>query len=542
MKKASWAVTLLILAGLMAVPTYAAELRVTGFFDNILPHVDRNLSMQDQDLTNNHDTNFNGRERSRFFFNFIASDDLRGVFALEIDQSYGAPSRNQVGSRCVPDAANATTISGQRVLLQNFDACGFRNQIDNNALELKNLYVDFRVPQLGIGNRWQIGGIPADVTPLHPHLIFTMDSGGGNVKFDFSDQVSLLLHYIQLEEDLDVNKNNTLINSTITRRGEDYLSGGTLQLKPIPGLDLHLIGLYGHLHAPFGMDIGGTGGSSAWTALPNGTTNIATESRYYLGFDSRYRLGDLSIEPTFIYLLGTRKFTSASAARTGFSDTDIRAFETQLAFQYTRGPWYLAGKGAYTSGQKAEDDINNQGFVGTKRSDVKIFRQMSVDGFHRFGEYLEILGRQEADGVGTTLVSTGTPGEAGTWNRYGLIVGSAKAEYQWTDSLVLEGAAGTFWSAEKTGCEAVLRTGPNGACATTGATIQQTGRTFNPFNFTSNSRHLGEEVDVGFRYTILPGLVWQQRFGWAFLGDGMNQNNRKAQDVWEFINRVLYTF
>jgi hypothetical protein len=362
------------------------------------------------------------------------------------------------------------------------------------------------------------------------------------VKFDFTDQVSLLVHYVQLQENLDLNRYNTLVNSA--KIGESYLTAGTLMLKPIPGLDLHLVGVYGHLQEPFRptTDLGAMGGSSPWTALPSGITNIAQESRYYLGFDSSYRLGDLRIEPTFIYLLGTRKFTSASAAVTGFSDTDIRAFETQLNLQYTAGPWFLAAKGAYTSGQKAGDDINNQGFPGTTRSNVKIFRPMSVDGFHRFGEYLEILGRQEADGVGTSLTQIGSPGEAGTWDRYGLIVGSVKAEYSWTDSLVLEGAAGTFWSAEKTGCEAVLRTGPNGACATTGATIQATGQTFNPFNFTGNSRHLGEEVDAGFRYTILPGLVWQQRFGWAFLGDGMNQNNRKAQDAWLFVNRVLYTF
>src|ERR671930_375570 len=132
MKKAIWAVALLVLAGLMAVPTDAAELRVTGFFDNILPHADRNLSMADQDLTKNKDTDFTGRERSRLFFNFIASDDLRGIFALEIDQ---------------------------------------------NVLELKNLYVDFRIPQLAISNRWQLGGFPADVTPLHPHLLYTMDAG-----------------------------------------------------------------------------------------------------------------------------------------------------------------------------------------------------------------------------------------------------------------------------------------------------------------------------------------------------------------------------
>src|SRR6266511_5402929 len=282
MQKAIVAIALLVVAGLTAVPTFAAELRVTGLIDNIFPHASRNLSNADVDLTNNKDTLFDGRQRARLFFNFIASDDLRGVFALETDQAYGAPSRNKFGSRCVPDAANATTISGQRVLLQNFDACGFRNQIDNNSLELKNLYVDFRVPQLPIGNRWQVGGIPANVTPLHPHLLYTMDAGGGNVKFDFSDQVSLLLHYIQLEEDLDVNSQNTLVNSTVTRRGEDYLTGGTLMLKPIPGLDLHLIGLYGHLHQPFGDDLT-TGTAGSFSGITNATTNIAMESRYYLG-------------------------------------------------------------------------------------------------------------------------------------------------------------------------------------------------------------------------------------------------------------------
>src|SRR6266511_1191564 len=493
MKKVVRAIALLFLGGFLVLPASAAELRATGFFDNIFPHFDRNLNQADLDTTNNHDSLFGGRERSRLFFNLLASDDLRGVFALEIDQVYGAPSRNATGSRCVPDAANATTISGQRVLLQNFDACGFRNQIDNNVLELKNLYVDFRVPQLGIGNRWLIGGFPADVTPLHPHLLYTMDAGGGNVKFDFTDQASLLLHYVQLEEDVDVNSSNTLANSTIFRRGEDYLTGGTLMLTPIPGLDLHLLGIYGHLHQPFGADL--TGGGGPFNGVTGGPTNVATESRYYLGFDSRYRMGNLSIEPTFIYLLGTRKFTSASTAATGGHEADIRAYEGQLVLQYTMGPWLFGVRGAYSSGNKAGDDINNQGFAGTKREDVKNFMPLGVDGFHRFGDWIEILGRQEVDATWTSF-GPSSPGEAGSFDRFGLIVGAGKAEYKATDNLTLEGAVGAFFSAEKTGCPAVVRTGPNGACATTGATIQATGQTFNPFNFTGNSRYLGTEVDV----------------------------------------------
>ena len=120
--------------------------------------------------------------------------------------------------------------------MYGFEACGFRNGVDILSLELKNLYVDFRIPQLPLGNRWQIGGIPANVTPLHPYLLYTMDAGGGSAKLDFTDKVSLLLHYIQLEEDLDRFQNGAKL-------GEDYIAGATLMLRPIPGLDLHLLGV-----------------------------------------------------------------------------------------------------------------------------------------------------------------------------------------------------------------------------------------------------------------------------------------------------------
>src|SRR5919198_6521174 len=101
MKKVVGALALLFLAGFLVLPASAAELRVTGFFDNVFPHYDRNTNLADLDTTNNHDTFFAGRERSRLFFNFIASDDLRGIFGLEIDQVYGAPAANATGSRCV---------------------------------------------------------------------------------------------------------------------------------------------------------------------------------------------------------------------------------------------------------------------------------------------------------------------------------------------------------------------------------------------------------------------------------------------------------
>ena len=200
-------IVLLMMVGIATVPAFAAELRVTGFFDNVFPRYEHNYSGVDQDTTRN-DDGFWGRARSRFFFNFIASDDLRGVFALEIDQFYGAPADNPR-----PGGCQETPDLGVFALEQ----CGFRNGIDTNSLELKQLYVDFRVPQIPIGNRWRLGGLPFDVTPLHTQTLYTMDAGGGDVRLDLSEQVSLLMYYVQLEEDLDRYPGSTKI-------GEDYLA------------------------------------------------------------------------------------------------------------------------------------------------------------------------------------------------------------------------------------------------------------------------------------------------------------------------------
>src|SRR5262245_61318395 len=102
MKNVVRCMTLLMVIGLTAAPLYAAEFRATGFFDNVFPHFDHNVSGQngDNDTTRTHDNETLGRTRFRGFFNFIASDDLRGVLALEIDQVYGAPASNAVGSGC----------------------------------------------------------------------------------------------------------------------------------------------------------------------------------------------------------------------------------------------------------------------------------------------------------------------------------------------------------------------------------------------------------------------------------------------------------
>jgi len=498
-------------------PAFAAELRVTGFIDNVFPRWDSNYSGVDNDPTRKESTFF-GRTRMRSFFNFIASDNLRGVFGIEIDQTYGAPSFNRLGSGCVEEEG---TFAAEQ--------CGFDNGIDNNAIEVKHMYVDFRVPQLGFGNRWRLGGRSLNVTPLHDQVLYHMDNGGGDVRFDLSDQVSVLLYYTQLEEDLD-----RFVGSA--KIGEDYLTGMTLMLKPISGLDFHVLGLYNHGHAPFGGSLTGTGGP--FNNVAGDTMNVRTESRWYVGFDARYRIGNTSIEPGFIYMFGDRKFSAASAAVTGVRDIDFDAFQGFLLVEHATGPWLFGGFFGYASGDKADRDLNNRG-IGT-RGDMEGFRTVGVDGSHLFGEWLELFGTSTVDGVGDRDFRR--MGEVAKLDRFGWMIVAGKVEYKATERLILEGAAGAAWTAEESGCPATFRLGSiDGPCTATG--VPRTGQTREPqLNFTGSSRFVGWEVDAGFRYTILPGLTWTPRVAYGDYGDAVALNNRKAQDAWAVINRMIYIF
>jgi hypothetical protein len=514
MKSIMRCVILLVVAAFAAAPAFAAELRVTGFFDNTFPRWDSNHSSVDQDTTRNDDQLFAGRSRTRLFFNFIASDDLRGVWALEIDQTYGAPSFNRLGSGCVEEDGPFGA-----------EQCGFKNGIDNNALELKHLYVDFRIPQIPLGNRWRVGGRSLNITPIHSLLLYTMDNGGGDVQFTFTDEVSLLLYYTQLEEDLD-----RFVGSA--KIGEDYLTGGTVMLRPLPGLDFHLVGAYSHGQAPFGGSLTGTGGP--FNGIASDSLNVRTESRYYLGFDARYRIGNTSIEPGFFYLLGNRKFSSASAAATGVRELDFSGYQGHLVVMHTTGPWLFGGKFAYVSGDDADDDLNNRG-IGN-RSDINGFRYIGVDTSHFYGSWFEILGKSDVDGVFDRDFRR--MGEASKLDRFGWMILGGKAEYKATDKLILEGAAGGFWTAEKTACPASLRIGSlDGRC---GGPTNSSGEP--ALNFTGNSRFVGWEIDVGLRYSIMPGLTWTPRFGYADYGDATSANNRKAMDAWVITNRMIYIF
>src|SRR5262245_25186254 len=134
MKLVLWCLVLPMVVGLVAIPAWAAELRMTGFVDTAFPHFQMNVSPPrtdgDSDVSVMTDKHLIGRTRGRMYFNAIASDDLRGVFGFELDAVWGA----------CPDG----------------DMCFDRNTDMSSNIETKWIYVDFRIQQLPIGNRMHL--------------------------------------------------------------------------------------------------------------------------------------------------------------------------------------------------------------------------------------------------------------------------------------------------------------------------------------------------------------------------------------------------
>ncbi|MGH8057272.1 MAG: hypothetical protein ACREOH_08565, partial [Candidatus Entotheonellia bacterium] len=379
---------------------------------------------------------------------------------------------------------------------------------------------------------------------------------GADVNLTLAPTVSLLLYYIQIEED---SERSPLI---ATKIGEDYLTGATLMLKPLPGWDLHFPFLYQHLQAPFGTISGGLGTPFSGTATPREVFNITTEDRYWLGFDSRYRLGNLSIEPSFLYLTGTRKFCTpgqlrghgtsgaisqsgdgidafvacTSAATGGVREIDISAFGAMLEFNYTMGKWLLSVQGVYTSGDEATADLNNQGLTnGRTRDDSSHFRLAGAETAH-WTKWLTILGNSNF-GDGRHDVAPWRLGEGSNigLDRFGYVLGAGKVEYKLMDNLIMRGIVGTVFAAETPACPAVQRTAAVSATNPTGCADLRR-------NWTGDSKYVGTEVDMFLDWTIMPGLLYRIGGAYGFLGDALETNNGKVQNAWHLLNRLLYAF
>jgi hypothetical protein len=457
MKRWSWLVVLPVLIGFIALPARGEDrLKLTGYVDNHI-RAAKNFGSGDDDLTNNDDNPFEGRIRGRMFFHIQATENTKAVFAFEFDQKYG---------KARGDKSERSRNGGDFGM-------------DNGNFELKWLYVDGVIP--GTPVRFKLGAQPFKNTPMKNCLILCLDAMGVSTDIPIGDAGKLNAWLAWGQEDFAQD-----IGNPATLQGEDYALGVTLMLSPFKGLDIHPLFAFQHLSGP------SFGGS-----VLRVSTGQDRENRFFLGFDARYKMGAITIHPTFIYEGGKREFDAAGA-----SDSDLQSFLLDLLASVSMGPLKLSGRFVYTPGNEADDAISGGG------DDINFFQSIFVDTVHRSVYWFEING-WNIDTTSTRAIysfndSRSLSGNLG-FDQYGLIHGAFRADYKATKKLTLTGTLGFFSAAEDVGRPA--RKGPAAA---------------DTYNFTGEDKYLATEIDVWMSYQIYPKTTVQVWFAHSFNGDARN--------------------
>ncbi|WP_218673750.1 hypothetical protein, partial [Candidatus Entotheonella palauensis] len=506
------------LAGAMAAPAAAVDvgefLSITGFIDNHVRYVD-NLSSAEEagrgNLSLDDDDQWNGRTRGRIFFNVKPNAFSQGVVGFEFDQVWG----------------------------DDGDGGGFDLGNDNNAFELKHLYVDLKIPTTPI--RMQVGGFSVNATSLKRCIVFCDDAGGIAVHGDWSPNFSTYTWFIVAEEEL--------IEDGPDDVGEDFTIGTNFKVKVAKGIDIHFMAAYYGIDGPSsdssslmigscsGSREGGDGRADV-DLNGDGDTNDAGETlvgnhcfdkdeRYYFGIDAQLKFGAFTLKPSFIYMGGQRDLVNGG-------EVDLQSFLLDLRGKYSAGPLSVEGKFVYIPGNEANDPLDGSD------DDLKYWQNISVTTVNRTVNWFELMG--------FNIDSTSAPSfgfnnsramrSAGTFDQFGLIHPAVKVDYNISKPLTLSAAVGAFLSAEDTGVPARF--------------IDEIPATY---NWKGGNNYLGTEFDVVLTYRWFKGATVNVWFAYAATGEaqdlcapgtgGRTQtpcDEQEAEDRVGFGARMIYRF
>lgn len=486
------------LAGVIVAPAGAVDvgeyLSITGFVDNHIRYIN-NISTREEagggDLTLDDDEEFSARTRGRIFFHLKPNVFSEAVFGFEFDQEWG----------------------------DNGSGGGFDLGNDNNAFELKHLYVDIKIPSTPI--RMQVGGFAVNATTLKRCIVFCDDGGGVAVHGNWSPNFSTYSWFIIAEEEFIEDGPDTL--------GEDFTVGTNFMFKPANGIDIHLLGAYYNIDGPSSdsssLMVGSCSGSRDGGAA--GDLNcFARDQRYYFGIDAKFKFGGLTLSPSFIYLGGTRDIV-------GGGEADLQAFLLDVRGEYSFGPLSVEGRFVYIPGNEADDDL-------AAGSDLHYWQNISVTTVHRSVQWFELMGFNFDTTSPETFGGNNSRAmqSAATFDQFGLIHPAVKVEYQVAKPFSVTAAVGAFLSAEDTGAPA--RFG---------------GAVPNTYNWTGNDNYLGTEFDAWLTYEWFKGTTVNLWFAYAAIGDGQDLcapgtggttgvacNVLEAKDQVGFGARMLYRF
>ena len=502
------AVLAFVILAMLAPPVFAQapagppapKVTITGTFDQITA-AGRNF--YDGNFSRDNDREWYARTRFRPDFEF-AVGRTKAVLGIELDLNYGQTGSNDggfpgnnSGTACgfVGGCKGAGSAGGGLDL--NTDVAGL--------FEIKWIYTEFDLtgkdsilPFIPILTVARAGGQPFATIANYKVYYANGDFAGVDLYSTFTPDIKNHLAWVDVEDQLaGGNRAPALLR---TNRGKDFAFIESLEVTPFKGLDLKP--MYSYFHAD-GLTAGAARRNASNPRTVGGAMNVAAavgggapagdaadhENRHTVGLDARWRLGPFGLDPTISYQWGNYETQAIRTNGTvGQVKGDASAWLFDVIGSFQLGPLLLEGRGVYTTGNKARDNLSLS---------KRYYEPLDLDTGYWSGGWLGILG------LGVDYFNGGGPSNQGMdtnvgYDRYGRMQVALRATYSITPALSLYGVVAPTWTAEKvdtdTGCPQPL----NVANSATGcpARVVVSDKSF----VTGDSRYIGTEVNGGFTW------------------------------------------
>jgi len=502
------AVLAFVILAMLAPPVFAQapagppapKVTITGTFDQITA---AGKNVYDGNFSRDNDREWYARTRFRPDFEF-AVGRTKAVLGIELDLNYGQTGSNDggfpgnsAGTACgfVGGCKGAGSAGGGLDI--NTDVAGL--------FEIKWIYTEFDLtgkdsllPFIPILTVARAGGQPFATIANYKVYYANGDFAGLDLYSTFTPEIKNHLAWVDVEDQLA--GGNRALATARTNRGKDWAIIESPEITPFKGLDLKP--MYSYFHAD-GLTAGAARRNASNPRTVGGAMNVAAavgggapagdaadhENRHTVGLDARWRLGPFGLDPTISYQWGNYETQAIRTNGTvGQVKGDASAWLFDVIGSFQLGPLLLEGRGVYTTGNKARDNLSLS---------KRYYEPLDLDTGYWSGGWLGILG------LGVDYFNGGGPSNQGMdtnvgYDRYGRMQVALRATYSITPALSLYGVVAPTWTAEKvdtdTGCPQPL----NVANSATGcpARVVVSDKSF----VTGDSRYIGTEVNGGFTW------------------------------------------
>src|SRR5437588_12582110 len=371
----------------------APKVTIVGTFDQITA-AGRNF--YDGNYSRDNDREWYARTRFRPDFEFAVGRTKAGL-GLAIDLMYGQGGVNDGGfpgngTGSAGGCAGCTKSGTNGALDVNTDVGGM--------IEVKWIYTEFDltgkdsllpfIPFLTVA---RAGGQPFATIANYKVYYANGDFAGLDLYSTFTPDIKNHLAFVVVEDQLAGGNRSTAI--TRTSRGEDYAFIISPEITPFKGLDLKPMVSWFHAD---GLTAGGARRNASNPRTIGGSMNVAAavgggapagdsadhEDRYTVGLDARLRIGPFGLDPTVSYQWGNY---DTQATRTNGTVRKVHGEAAAWLFDvigsYQLGPLLLEARGAYSTGNKARDNLSQS---------KRYYEPLDLDTGYWSGGWLGILG------------------------------------------------------------------------------------------------------------------------------------------------------